>query len=225
MAVASAGWVICKSAPRFRQTTTPAPHHSFYRPDALPAAPSTVSKNWGQISHRWRITFYPVNDQTDKHSRVKTTEKFSFALEVLDGVSWILFGIPLKKGGFPPLGVQSLQQFKPSTEGSYFVSDGRRPPWWKLRLLSSYVSSENLRKTFDLNRPIYMQFNGKVYMYKFNVTERKKTFPKWSVRPRVRASLVKPIDQSSGPYSVNAGEQLIRCRRTGRSDNRSIPGS
>jgi len=32
-------WDICMSAPRSRQTTTPAPHHSvFYRPDALPAA-------------------------------------------------------------------------------------------------------------------------------------------------------------------------------------------
>jgi len=31
-------WVVCKSAPCSRQTTTPAPHHSvFYRPDALPA--------------------------------------------------------------------------------------------------------------------------------------------------------------------------------------------
>ena len=30
-------WAVCKSAPRSRQTTTPAPHHSvFYRPDALP---------------------------------------------------------------------------------------------------------------------------------------------------------------------------------------------
>ena len=32
-------WAIGKSAPRSRQITTPAPHHSvFYRPDALPAA-------------------------------------------------------------------------------------------------------------------------------------------------------------------------------------------
>ena len=32
-------WAICKSAPRSRQITTPAPHHSvFYRLDALPAA-------------------------------------------------------------------------------------------------------------------------------------------------------------------------------------------
>ena len=39
--VSSSGisWAMCKSAPRFRQITTPAPHHSvFYRPDALPAA-------------------------------------------------------------------------------------------------------------------------------------------------------------------------------------------
>ena len=31
-------WAICESAPRSRQTTMPAPHHSvFYKPDALPA--------------------------------------------------------------------------------------------------------------------------------------------------------------------------------------------
>ena len=39
-------WAICKSAPRSRQITTPAPHHSvFYRPDALPAAQPTASKH------------------------------------------------------------------------------------------------------------------------------------------------------------------------------------
>jgi len=38
-------WAICKSAPRFRQITMPVPHHSvFYRPDALPAAQPTASK-------------------------------------------------------------------------------------------------------------------------------------------------------------------------------------
>jgi len=42
-------WAICKSAPCSRLTTTPAPHHSvFYRPDALPAAQPTASKNWRQ---------------------------------------------------------------------------------------------------------------------------------------------------------------------------------
>jgi len=40
-------WVICKSAPRCRQITIPAPHHSvFYRPDALPAAQPTVSRHF-----------------------------------------------------------------------------------------------------------------------------------------------------------------------------------
>jgi len=39
----------CKSAPRSRQTTMPAPHHSvFYRPDALPVAQPTASKHWRQ---------------------------------------------------------------------------------------------------------------------------------------------------------------------------------
>ena len=42
----SNSWAICKSAPRSRQITTPAPHHSiFYRPDALPAAQPTASKH------------------------------------------------------------------------------------------------------------------------------------------------------------------------------------
>ena len=45
-------WAICKSAPRSRQTTTPAPHHSvFYRPDALPAAQPTASKHWLITAH------------------------------------------------------------------------------------------------------------------------------------------------------------------------------
>ena len=36
---------ICNSAPRSREITMPAPHYSvFYRPDALPAAQPTVSK-------------------------------------------------------------------------------------------------------------------------------------------------------------------------------------
>jgi len=39
-------WAICKSAPRSRQITMPALHHSvFYRPDALPAAQPTASKH------------------------------------------------------------------------------------------------------------------------------------------------------------------------------------
>jgi len=39
-------WARCKSAPRSRQITTPAPHHSvFYRPDALPATKPTASKH------------------------------------------------------------------------------------------------------------------------------------------------------------------------------------
>ena len=42
-------WAVCKSAPRSRQITTPAPHHSvFYRPDALSAAQPTASKHWRQ---------------------------------------------------------------------------------------------------------------------------------------------------------------------------------
>jgi len=39
-------WAKCKSAPRSRQITTPAPHQSvFYMPDALPATQPTASKH------------------------------------------------------------------------------------------------------------------------------------------------------------------------------------
>ena len=39
-------WAICKSAPRSRQITMPASHHSvFYRLDALPAAQPTATKH------------------------------------------------------------------------------------------------------------------------------------------------------------------------------------
>ena len=39
-------WAIRKSAPRSRQITKPAPHHSvFYTPDALPAAQPTALKH------------------------------------------------------------------------------------------------------------------------------------------------------------------------------------
>jgi len=40
-------WATCKSAPRCREITTPATHHSvFYRLDALPATQPTASKHW-----------------------------------------------------------------------------------------------------------------------------------------------------------------------------------
>jgi len=39
-------WAICKSAPRPKQITTPASHHSvFYRPDALSITQPTESKH------------------------------------------------------------------------------------------------------------------------------------------------------------------------------------
>ena len=50
-------WAIRKPAPRSRQITTPAPHHSvFYGLDALPAAQPTASKHWRQKeSANWWI--------------------------------------------------------------------------------------------------------------------------------------------------------------------------
>ena len=63
-------WAICKSAPRSRQITTPTVQHLitqvFYRPDALPAAQTTVSKHRGNSTEGSNSTvkqqvskFYP----------------------------------------------------------------------------------------------------------------------------------------------------------------------
>ena len=57
-------WAICKPAPRSRQITMPAPHHSvFYRPDALPAAQPTASKHWrhGHFTYYYICTNIAVN--------------------------------------------------------------------------------------------------------------------------------------------------------------------
>ena len=54
-------WAICKSAPRSRQITMPAPHHSvFYRPDALPAAQPT-----GRITSKLLLPYIHVHPRLD----------------------------------------------------------------------------------------------------------------------------------------------------------------
>ena len=60
-------WAICKSAPRSRQITLPAPHHSVvYRPDALPATQPTVSKHWRQLPYySYRLQNVTSTIQTD----------------------------------------------------------------------------------------------------------------------------------------------------------------
>jgi len=58
-------WAICKYAPRSRQITTPAPHHSvFHRPDALPAAQPTASKQWRQLNGNLIEKYIKVKEMT-----------------------------------------------------------------------------------------------------------------------------------------------------------------
>ena len=61
-------WAICKSAPRSRQITMPAPHRSgFYRPDALPAAQPTASKHWRQNKLDYLLLLSMFCSSTTKH--------------------------------------------------------------------------------------------------------------------------------------------------------------
>ena len=72
-------WAICKSAPRSRHITTPAPHHSvFYRPDALPATQPTASKHWNQLDHMQTIY---TSLQTD--NRTNTSSLNFYRLDAL----------------------------------------------------------------------------------------------------------------------------------------------
>jgi len=70
MTVSGSGisWAICKCARRYRQITTPAPHHSdFYRPDALLAAQQIASKHWSHAVAKcdvmqWQRARFPVTN-------------------------------------------------------------------------------------------------------------------------------------------------------------------
>ena len=57
-------WATCKSTPRSRQITTPAPLHSVsYRPDALPVAQPTASKHWRHHAiniKKHLLLFWPI---------------------------------------------------------------------------------------------------------------------------------------------------------------------
>ena len=63
-------WATCRSAPRFRQITMPAPDHSvFYRPDALTATQPTASKHWSYTILNYTISCDKnYNNQTETGS-------------------------------------------------------------------------------------------------------------------------------------------------------------
>ena len=79
-------WAICKSAPRCRQITMPAPHHSvFYRPDALPAAKATASE----------YLLYSANSCENQNACPDYRALIQITMEVM-GTHWIfLVGVYL----------------------------------------------------------------------------------------------------------------------------------
>ena len=50
-------WAICQSAPCSSQITAPATHHSFYRPDALPATQPAASDHWRHSQNPIKFSF------------------------------------------------------------------------------------------------------------------------------------------------------------------------
>jgi len=82
-------WAICKSAPRSRQPTTPAPHRSvFYTPDAFPAAQPTVSKHWRQARMYVLFCSLAVLDPRVGH----TMDLLSPFIPVLCHSDWLFHG-------------------------------------------------------------------------------------------------------------------------------------
>ena len=83
-------WAICKSAPRSRQITTPAAHHSvFYRPDALPAAHqqrqstegksaknNETNKNGGNVKIPHAKTMLKIMESIDMAARPLLSESY-----------------------------------------------------------------------------------------------------------------------------------------------------
>ena len=105
MSGSGVSWAVCKSAPRSRQITTPAPHHSvFYRPDALPATQPTASKHWRQGD--WWGDFNGISLTTpvwDDHS-----------LELLHSYYWHCLH-SMRSRVYVTLGCLSVSQSVPSS--------------------------------------------------------------------------------------------------------------
>jgi len=77
-------WAICKSAPRPRQITTPAPDHSvFCRLDALPAAQPSASKHWRHSAgispycSSWRSIYSIVRSYKHQHIYIKNGRPYA----------------------------------------------------------------------------------------------------------------------------------------------------
>ena len=116
-------WDICKSAPRSRQITMPAPHHSvFYRPDALHAAQPTVSKHWrhGREKEKpslfWPWFLWSVQFQENHYNCCHQMSYFKTKMHQFD-FSWGCTQEPAR-GAFsaPPDRLAGLAAFK----GAYF---------------------------------------------------------------------------------------------------------
>ena len=76
-------WAICKSAPRSRQITTPAPHRSsFYRPGAIPCAQPTESKHWRQYYSQITATKFATLFQQNCHLSKPSSKDHTISAQV-----------------------------------------------------------------------------------------------------------------------------------------------
>ena len=93
-------WAICQSAPRSRQITTPAPHHSvFYRPDAFPAAQPTASKHWrhwtqnqSKQNFSW-VIMSVISPHTPKFKMIAPLRESEYGWNI-SRVAWFSFFVP-----------------------------------------------------------------------------------------------------------------------------------
>jgi len=78
---------ICKSAPCSRQTTIPAPYHSvFYRPDALPAAQPTASKQWRQKINA-TFSLYSISWVRTQWNKINVAKTIYFHVRCVDSIN------------------------------------------------------------------------------------------------------------------------------------------
>ena len=93
--VGGISWAICKPAPRSRQITTSAPHHSvFYRLGALPVAQQKASKHWRQ---NWQTDYFCYFLEYNFLSDSLVSYEYTFACLFMHVSGWrcSLTGLPL----------------------------------------------------------------------------------------------------------------------------------
>ena len=142
-------WAICKSAPRSRQITTPAPHHSgFYRPDALAAAQPTVSKHINVQCIFSRPTALQLLAQIKKTLEKKSATRRRISRIIMASVAKMLQSVDAGRGQAPTNPMCDFLQMRRSPTHSqthYATRGNQQTDTWR-RLTTTPATAPTIRQ-------------------------------------------------------------------------------